>query len=61
MDLKNYLADVECLEKEKYSFECIIGSIDKKIRELEKPCVVYKKGNSVFGNLFRASAFIRGK
>lgn len=47
MDLKKYVADVECLEKEKYAFECIIGNIDKKIRELEKPCVVYKKGNSV--------------
>lgn len=47
MDLKRYVSDVECLEKEKYAFECIIGSIDKKIRELEKPCVVYKKGNPV--------------
>ncbi len=47
MDLKQYVADVERLEKEKYAYEQIIGNIDKRIRELEKTITVYRSRNPV--------------
>ncbi len=47
MELKRYVMDVEQLEKEKFALERVIGSIDKKIRELETPYAVYRKGNPI--------------
>ena len=47
MDLKQYVADVEHLEKEKFAYERIIGSIDKKIKELEKTKIVHKRSNPI--------------
>lgn len=47
MDLKQYVMDVEHLEKQKYALERIIGSIDKKLKTLGRPYTVQRRNNPI--------------